>query len=84
VGLGLARNWISSSHVSYLSLGGADAFIGDGRISYKPEHLTEAYYNVNLSKLLWLTLDFQHLQNPAYNADRGPVTIYGLRAHLEF
>ena len=84
VGLGLARNWISSSHVNYLSLGGADAFIGDGRISYKPEHLTEAYYNVNLSKLLWLTLDFQHLQNPAYNADRGPVTIYGLRAHLEF
>jgi len=32
----------------------------------------------------WLSLDYQHLANPAYNADRGPVDIYGGRVHFEF
>lgn len=84
LGIGYAQNWISAAHVSYLSLGGIDAFIGDGKIRYRPERMFEAYYNINLNKFLWLTLDFQHIENPAYNADRGPVTIYGFRVHAEF
>ena len=83
VGLGFAQNWISAAHVRYLSLGGIDGFIGDGRISYKPERVFEAYYNINLTKRFWLTLDLQRVANPAYNADRGPVSVAGLRLHFE-
>jgi len=83
-GLGYAQNWISAQHVAYLNLGGIDGFIGDGRISYKPERAVEAYYNIGVNRHVWLTLDFQHIANPAYNADRGPVALYGARLHAEF
>ena len=84
VGVGYARNWLSSLHVAYLNLGGIDGFIGDGRIAYKPEKAVEAYYNFNVNSFLWLTLDAQRVSNPAYNADRGPVSLYGIRVHAEF
>jgi carbohydrate-selective porin OprB len=84
LGIGYAQNWISSAHVRYLSMGGIDNFIGDGRINYRPERAWELYYNINVNKFLWLTVDFQRVANPAYNADRGPVTMYGLRVHAEF
>jgi high affinity Mn2+ porin len=82
-GIGYAQNWLSASHVQYLNMGGIDGFIGDGKINYKPEQAGEAYYNINLNKFLWFTLDWQHVANPAYNADRGPVTFYGVRLHAE-
>jgi high affinity Mn2+ porin len=84
LGIGYAQNWISGAHVRYLSMGGIDNFIGDGKINYRPERAFELYYNINVNKFLWLTLDFQRVANPAYNADRGPVTMYGLRVHAEF
>ena len=84
VGLGYAQNWISAQHVAYLNMGGIDGFIGDGRIDYKPERAFEAYYSIGVNRHLWLTWDFQHIANPAYNADRGPVTLYGVRLHSEF
>jgi hypothetical protein len=84
LGIGYAKNWISSAHVNYLNMGGIDNFIGDGRINYKPERALELYYNINVNKFLSLTVDFQRVANPAYNADRGPVTMYGLRVHAEF
>jgi hypothetical protein len=84
VGIGYAQNWLSRLHAAYLNLGGIDGFIGDGKINYKPEKLFEAFYNVNLNKYLWFTLDYQRVVNPAYNADRGPVDMYGIRVHAEF
>jgi high affinity Mn2+ porin len=84
VGIGYAENWLSSMHVAYLSMGGIDGFIGDGRINYRPEKAFEWFYRINLNRYLWLTPDFQHIVNPAYNGDRGPVTIYGVRVHAEF
>jgi hypothetical protein len=65
-------------------MGGIDGFIGDGRINYKPERAFESYYNINMIKNSWLTLDYQHINNPGYNAVRGPVAIFGVRVHLEF
>jgi len=29
-------------------------------------------------------VDYQHLANPAYNADRGPVDFFNGRVHFEF
>lgn len=83
-GIGLAQNWISSAHANFLAAGGVDAFIGDGRMRNRPERAFEAFYNIGLTKVLWLTLDSQRVENPAYNADRGPVNIYGFRVHAEF
>ena len=31
-----------------------------------------------------LALDVQRAKNPAYNRERGPVSLYGARAHVEF
>jgi high affinity Mn2+ porin len=33
---------------------------------------------------VYLTLDYQWVKNPAYNADRGPVSIGALRLHGQF
>ena len=84
VGIGYARNWLSALHAEYLDMGGIDGFIGDGRLNYKPEQTLEAFYNFNVSRYFWLTLDYQYIANPAYNADRGPVKLYGIRLHAEF
>lgn len=84
IGVGIAHNWISSAHASYLAMGGVDAFVGDGALNKAPERAFEAYYNLGVTKFLWLTLDYQRVANPAYNSDRGPVDIYGFRLHAEF
>jgi carbohydrate-selective porin OprB len=84
VGLGYAFSWLSASHVAYLNLGGIDGFIGDGKINYRPEQVVDIYYKFNLISSAWMTLDYQHISNPAFNSDRGPVDVYGARAHFEF
>ncbi|MGZ4956027.1 MAG: carbohydrate porin [Methylobacter sp.] len=84
LGLGYAQSWISSQHVTYLNMGGIDGFIGDGKINYKPEQVVDIYYQCHVINSVWMSLDYQHLANPAYNSDRGPVDIYGARVHLEF
>lgn len=84
MGLALVRNDLSRAHRDYLAAGGLGFFIGDGRLSYRPETILEAFYNLQLHKRAWLTLDLQRIANPAYNADRGPATVWGLRLHSEF
>lgn len=83
-GVALGVGWISSEHAAYLNLGGVDGFIGDGRLNRAPESVAELFYSWNVVKSLWLSLDYQHITNPAYNADRGPVEIFGGRLHAEF
>ncbi|MEX8522241.1 MAG: carbohydrate porin, partial [Leptothrix ochracea] len=67
----------------FLEAGGTSFFIGDGALRYRPETIFEGYYSWEALKRLWLSLDVQHIQNPAYNADRGPMTVYALRIHTE-
>ena len=57
---------------------------GDGRLAYGEEKIFEAYYSYWLKKWSALTLDYQFIADPAYNADRGPVSIFSARAHAEF
>ena len=83
-GLGYAQSWLSKDHATYLNRGGIDAFLGDGKINYSPERVVDIYYQCHAMKSVWLTADYQHLMNPGYNSDRGPVNIYGVRVHLEF
>jgi high affinity Mn2+ porin len=83
-GAGFGMSWISAEHARYLALGGVDGFIGDGALRQAAEGIVEIFYSYNLAKAVWLSPDYQHLWNPAYNADRGPVDIFGARIHAEF
>ena len=83
-GVGVGLGWISAAHAEYLRRGGVDGFIGDGTIRRATETVVEVFYSVHLVELIWLSLDVQHIANPAFNADRGPVDIFGARIHAEF
>ena len=84
VGIAVARNGLSQVRRNYLAAGGFGFFIGDGRLNYRPEAILEVFYNARLAKAAWVTLDWQHILNPAYNADRGPVDVASVRLHTEF
>jgi carbohydrate-selective porin OprB len=84
LGFGFSRNGLSSSHRDYLAAGGVTVFLGDGRLNYRAEQIYESYYSIGVSKQLSLSLDWQHIRNPGYNADRGPVQIYSVRLHAQF
>lgn len=78
-------NAIVPSHQAYLEAGGTEGLIlGDGRLNYGPEEILETYYSIQVARWLKISPDFQYAVHPGYNRDRGPVTLYGLRAHVEF
>jgi hypothetical protein len=83
-GVGVNIGWISGAHARYLGLGGIDAFVGDGAIHAAAESAIEAFYSVNFGRWLWLSGDYQHIMNPAFNSDRGPVNVFTVRLHGEF
>ncbi|HXZ47884.1 MAG TPA: carbohydrate porin [Usitatibacter sp.] len=83
LGVALAWNGLSCAHRDYLAAGGLGYFLGDGRLSYGPERIVEAYYRIVVLKGIELSIDAQRIANPGYNRDRGPARFYGLRLHAE-
>lgn len=84
LGLSVMRNTLSADRRRFLEAGGTSYFIGDGRLNYRPEDIFEGYYSLNIYKDTWLTADYQRIQNPAYNKDRGTMNVYALRLHAEY
>ncbi|HEX7253622.1 MAG TPA: carbohydrate porin [Thermoanaerobaculia bacterium] len=82
-GLALVVNGLSSDHRDYLAAGGYGFMIGDGRLRYGVEQIAELYYKSLVIEHIWLTGDYQFVANPAYNRDRGPVHVFGIRFHAE-
>jgi carbohydrate-selective porin OprB len=74
---------ISGVHALYLARGGYDFLIGDGRLRYVPECISETYYSARVLPGVFASFDLQHVSNPAYNRDRGPVWIPSIRLHVE-
>jgi high affinity Mn2+ porin len=74
---------ITAVHAQYLALGGSDFLIGDGNLRYGQEVVWESYYSARVFPWLFATVDAQHITNPAYNRDRGPVWVGTLRLHVE-
>ena len=58
--------------------------IGYGALNYRTERILETYYSYALLKTTSLTFDYQLIVNPAYNADRGPVSVFSGRLHADF
>lgn len=84
LGVGAVVNALSGAARGYFAAGGLGILIGDGRLNYGAEKIMEIYYSLRLGSHGSLAFDYQHVTNPAYNRDRGPVSIYGVRLHSEF
>jgi len=85
VAVALVVNGISKEHEAYLAAGGLGILVGDGRLPHPgPETILEAYYSLAALKGVHLTLDSQYIVNPAYDRDRGPVEVIGLRLHGQY
>jgi high affinity Mn2+ porin len=82
--LALVHDEISREARAYFAAGGIGLLIGDGALVHSgPENIVEAAYSYNLDKGLEVTGDYQWILRPGYNADRGPVSVIGLRLHWE-
>ena len=85
VGLAVVDNVISPIHRRYLDEGGLGILVGDGKLPHPgSEQIVETYYGFAATKVLRLTLDYQFINHPAYNRDRGPVSVGALRLHAQF
>jgi high affinity Mn2+ porin len=84
LGLAMVVSGLSSEHRQYLALGGHGFVLGDGALNYGRERLLETYYRIQLGRYVQLSPDVQYFKNPGYNRDRGAVTVYGLRLHLQY
>ena len=84
IGLGGVVGGLSPIARAYFAAGGLGILIGDGRLDYRPEKVSELYYGYAVRPWLTVGLDYQFVADPAYNADRGPVSIFGVRLHSEF
>ena len=77
-------NGISPEHEAYLNAGGLGILVGDGMLPNPGnEKILETYYSF---PVFWskITLDYQFIVNPAYNRDRGPVSVLGFRLHTQY
>jgi hypothetical protein len=83
-GVTFISNAISGDHRAYLALGGKGFTLGDGKLNYGREKIVELYYTVHLWRGVFGAFDLQHINNPGYNRDRGPVVVPSLRVHVEF
>ena len=84
VGLATVFNGISDPHRAYLAAGGLGILVGDGRLPHAGvESILESYYRFPLGP--WqLTADYQFIVNPAFNRDRGPVSVVSARLRAQF
>jgi high affinity Mn2+ porin len=83
-GLAGVINALSSSAARFFAAGGTGILVGDGTLTYGTERILEAYYDAKIWKSVHLAFDYQFITNPAYNQDRGPVSVFGGRLHWEF
>jgi high affinity Mn2+ porin len=83
-GIAFVSNAIKKDHQNYLAAGGLGFLLGDGHLNYGRENILETYYTVHVWRGIYLAPGLQHINNPGYNRDRGPVVVPTFRAHVEF
>lgn len=83
-GVAGVMNGISAVHQAFLKAGGYGFIIGDGYLNYGYEEILETYYKAALFTNVYISGDYQFVNHPAYNKDRGPVHVFAIRAHFEF
>ncbi len=83
-GIAFVSNAIKKDHQNYLAAGGLGFLLGDGHLNYGRENILESYYTLHVWRGIYLAPGVQHINNPGYNRDRGPVVVPSFRAHVEF
>jgi high affinity Mn2+ porin len=83
-GLAFVSNGIKKDHQVYLANGGEGFLLGDGGLRYGRENIVESYYTAHVWRGIYIAPGAQHINNPGYNRDRGPVVVPTLRGHVEF
>jgi hypothetical protein len=83
-GIAFISNAIKKDHQTYLAGGGLGFLLGDGKLNYGRENILETYYTVHVWRGIYLAPGLQHINDPGYNRDRGPVLVPSFRAHVEF
>jgi high affinity Mn2+ porin len=84
IGTAFETGGISNKHREYLALGGLGFILGDGRLNYGREAVSETYYTAHVVGGLYMAVQLSYVNNPGYNRDRGPVIVPGVRAHVDF
>jgi high affinity Mn2+ porin len=83
-GLAGVLNGISHVHQDFFEAGGTGILAGDGALHYGWEKILENYYDFKIWKTIHAAVDYQFITDPAFNRDRGPVSVFGVRVHWEF
>lgn len=83
-GVAVVSNGIAKDHQNYLRLGGLGFLLGDGGLNYGRENIIETYYTAHVWRGIYLGPGVQHIYDPGYNRDRGPVIVPSFRLHAEF
>jgi high affinity Mn2+ porin len=85
IGLAGVVNGVSRVHEQFLDAGGTGILVGDGRLPHPaPEEILETYYKLAVRKGVAISADYQFIDHPAYNRDRGPVSAFAVRVHGQF
>jgi high affinity Mn2+ porin len=83
-GIAFVTNAIKKDHQQYLADGGLGFLLGDGKLNYGRESILESYYTAHVWRGIYVAPGLQHINNPGYNQNRGPVIVPAFRAHVEF
>jgi high affinity Mn2+ porin len=83
-GIAFVSNAIKKDHQNYLAAGGLGFLLGDGHLTYGRESILESYYTLHVWRGIYVAPGLQHVNNPGYNRDRGPVVVPSFRLHVEF
>lgn len=84
IGLAIVENGATAVHREYLASGGYGFMLGDGRLRYGSEHVVDTYYSWQIDNLVSFSAELQRYANLAFNRDRGPLVVYGVRVHIQY
>lgn len=84
LGSAFVNSGLGRDHRRYLALGGLGFMLGDGRLHYGRESVSETYYTAHVVGGLYMAAQVSFINNPGFNRDRGPIVVPGLRAHIDF
>lgn len=83
-GLAGVMNGASKAEQKFFAAGGVGILAGDGALNYDWEKILETYYDCKVWKTIHFAVDYQFISNPAFNQDRGPISVFSGRLHWEF
>jgi high affinity Mn2+ porin len=85
IGIAGVINNISGVHQAFFNAGGLGILIGDGQLPNPGlEEILETYYSYAVTQATKVSFDYQFINNPAYNTQRGPVNAFAVRLHTQF